>query len=123
MGQFIDSELDDPQFLLAAAAEIYEMRRARDDVLPGNIVGEPGWDILLALYVGRGRQVTVGETCRSSRIPASTALRWILALQAQDLVHCDPSESVSSLSIVSLTRKGGIMIDRCLKAMLRVSRG
>ncbi len=116
-----DSELDDPQFLLTAAAEIYEMRRARDHALPSGLASEPAWDILLALYIEQKGKITVGSACRGSGVPKSTALRWVSVLEAQGLVHCEATTS-SSVSLVWLTKQGRIMMERCLKAMLRVTR-
>jgi len=73
------NDLPHPEELLALAGKLIEARDIRSGCLPSSIFGEPGWDMLLALYRadGAGYRMTVSHMCRASQAPATTALRWI----------------------------------------------
>ena len=61
------------------AEKISTIRAARSGVFPAGLFGEPGWDMLLALYQASGAQqrMTVTHMCDASHAPTTTALRWI----------------------------------------------
>lgn len=65
--------------LLSLARRIYAARERRRNFLSGDILGEPAWDILLALYCanGAGHRLTVSNICDASGVPPTTALRWL----------------------------------------------
>lgn len=119
---FDDNDLDNPHLLATAAAEIYRMRRARDRLMPEGLMGEPGWDILLALYSEDSNGITVSSLCYGSAVPQSTALRWIGVLEAQGLVSRAEHHRDDRIALVSLTEQGRFIVERCLKAMLRSAR-
>lgn len=87
-----DNEFDSIANLnLAKALRHLRSRRARS--LPASILGEPGWDIMLELYIAttNGRRASVSDLCLGSDQPATTALRYIhrivddgLAIRAGD---------------------------------------
>jgi DNA-binding MarR family transcriptional regulator len=120
--QFDEKELDDPQLLSSAAAEIYRMRRARERHLPECFSGEPAWDMLLVLYSERPAKLPVSSVCYGSGVPLTTALRWIGALDEQGLVERTRHCSDGRIVLVSLTEQGSLMVERCLKAILSPSR-
>jgi DNA-binding MarR family transcriptional regulator len=120
---FEDAELSDPQLLSSAAAEVYRMRRARDRVMPAGLMGEPAWDILLALYSEEPGDLTVSSLCYGSGVPATTALRWIGVLDKAGLVERSRHQRDGRIMLVSLSADGRAMIERSLKAMLRAARG
>jgi DNA-binding MarR family transcriptional regulator len=119
---FENSELDNPQLLASAAAEIYRMRRARDRLMPQGLVGEPAWDILLALYSEEADKLTVSSVCYGSGAPNTTALRWIGVLTRQGLVERTQHPRDARVILLSLTDQGRLVLERSLKAMLRASR-
>jgi DNA-binding MarR family transcriptional regulator len=60
------------------AADLLAARAARKSVLPATLFGEPGFDMLLALYCNlEGRRLTVSNMYHISQVPDTTALRWI----------------------------------------------
>ena len=82
----LPSSIDRSRFARLARS-ILEQRQQRSRQLPAELFGEPGWTILLELYV-RG-PLSEGELCavaEESGIPASTASRWTLFLEEQELV-------------------------------------
>lgn len=79
------------------AKMVYAERRRRERVFAGYaIFGEPGWDILLDLYVAHGecREVSVSSACIAAEVPPTTALRWIRMLTDKGLLtrQLDPSD-------------------------------
>lgn len=115
------TEQDDHQLLASAAAELYRMRRARDRVLWSGLGGEPGWDMLLALYAEEPSKVPVSSLCYASAVPPTTAMRWIGVLEQQGLVQRVGHERDCSLKLVELTDKGRGMMKNSLRAMLRAA--
>jgi DNA-binding MarR family transcriptional regulator len=122
LSPFEDIELDDPQLLSSAAGEVYRMRRARDRVMPAGLMGEPAWDILLALYSEEPGDLTISSLCYGSGVPATTALRWIGVLEKEGLVERSRHQRDGRISLVSLSAEGRAIVERSLKAMLRAAR-
>lgn len=119
---FDDSEIDNPRLLSSAASELFRMRRARDQQIPSGIVGEPAWDMLLALYIEDPAGLPISSICYASGVPSSTGLRWIAALTKKGLVDREPHQRDRRVTLVSLTDLGRLMMERSLKAMLRAAR-
>ena len=65
--------------LLSLAKRIKMLRTIRSEFLPHGGLGEPIWDMLLALYIARGEgyQLTISSLCIESGVPPTTALRWV----------------------------------------------
>jgi DNA-binding MarR family transcriptional regulator len=120
---FEEVELDDPQLLSSAASEIYRMRRARDREMPDGVMGEPAWDILLALFAEEPAKLPVSTVCYGSGVPSTTALRWIGVLEAQGLLERTQHTRDARIVLLSLTDQGRLAMERSLNAMLRASRG
>lgn len=99
------------------------MRRARDRVMPEGLTGEPAWDILLALYSEEPGELTVSSVCHGSGVPPTTAARWIGVLASQGFLERTKHPRDDRVVLVSLTAKGRLIVERCLKAMLRANRG
>ena len=106
------------QRLTRAAAEIYRMRRERDRLMPAGLMGEPAWDMLLALYSEEPGKLPPSSLCYASGVPSSTALRWIEVLSQQGLVERTEHKRDPHLVLLSLTGKGRTIVERCLKAMV-----
>lgn len=76
--------------LLALARLMYAQRRRRCAIIGGpELFGEPGWDILLDLYIAyaQGKHVSVSSACIGSAAPPTTGLRWLGILQDEGLVE------------------------------------
>lgn len=86
----------------AAVRAHVRTRRLRARLLPGDLFGEPAWDILLDLYAAalEGRAVTVAEACIASAVPATAASRWLGKLAESGLIRrsgavAGPGETVA----------------------------
>lgn len=101
--------------LARRAAALLKVRRARNDLLGAAFFGEPAWDMLLALYVAEsnGTKTTVSGLA-GSECPHTTGLRWLQALEAEQLVKRAPSPTDKRMSFVALTPEAVEAIDRLL---------
>lgn len=83
--------------LVALARRIAKVRSARKELLPAAKLGEPGWDMILALYLAniRGERLTVSNVCAASDTPPTTAFRWLTRLIELDMVtrHNHPTDA------------------------------
>lgn len=88
-------------------------RRRRDDYLPTHIFGEPGWVMMLELYISSDEQrpVPVTSLCAMSGEPQSTALRWIAILEQEGLVFRSDASPDKRVRIVSLSLTGLELLD------------
>lgn len=119
---FKETDLDNPHLLSSAAAEIYRMRRARDQHLSDDLMGGPAWDMLLALYAEEPAKLPVSSICYASGLPTSTALRWLTVLESRGLVEKTELPRDKRISQVGLTGEGRCVMEDSLKAILRASR-
>lgn len=96
--------------LLGIAEAMYRERRLRAKLLPeaANVLEEPGWDILLDLFVAQiqGRRVSVTSACLAACVPVSTALRYVGLLEESGLVCRRPDERDGRRSHLVLTNRG-----------------
>jgi DNA-binding MarR family transcriptional regulator len=122
MPKIASCEFDEAQLLASAAAEIYGMRRARDQLMPPGLVGEPAWDMLLALYSEQPGCLSLTCLCHGSGVPSSSAHRWVRALEHEGFIERTSPPHGGSAPLLSLTKMGREIVERSLKAMLRVPR-
>ena len=73
----------------ALVRRIIKLRRDRERYLPGEILADPAWDILLDLTAARleGKAVPVSSLCIAAAVPTTTALRWIRSLTEAGLLQ------------------------------------
>ncbi len=73
---------------VAVAKQAIKMRRQRAKLFGVGLFAEPGWDILLELYVARAEdyKVTVGNACIAAAVPMSSALRWCQLLEDRRII-------------------------------------
>lgn len=105
----------------AVAENEYSSRAMRWEFVPGGLLGEPAWDILLDLYVqrARGRSVSIKSASVASQVPASTALRWISIVEAAGLVSRAGSETDRRIQFLDLTARGREAVEAYLAARAR----
>lgn len=74
--------------LLGRAKQIVELRRQRAQRFGKAMFGEPGWDMLLALYIGErhGGAQTIAHLTRFSGLSPALAERWLNVLLAEGLI-------------------------------------
>ena len=106
----------DPEVLTRLALAIYRDRAARAQELPAELLGEPAWDILLDLFIHgrRGRRISVTSACTASRVPPTTALRWIAMLVEIGLVSREEDLTDKRRAFLSLSDQGERAVTRLL---------
>jgi len=70
-----------------------------------DLFADPAWDMMLELLLARieRRPVSVSKLCLASRVPQTTALRWIFALVARGLLERSPDPGNGRRILVDLT--------------------
>jgi len=70
------------------ARHILALRRRRRDHFADVLFGEPGWELMLHLYVADAelRRLSVHDAMALLSVPTSTARRWIALLASEGLV-------------------------------------
>jgi DNA-binding MarR family transcriptional regulator len=111
---------NDPEQLIALARNSIRARRIRKGSLPGEMFGEPAWDMLLTLYVGSqsGARQTVSNLSRSSGSSPTTALRWIDYLEGQAFVARRASPTDRRITYVDLTDAGRNAVEEYFATLL-----
>lgn len=106
--------------LLSIAKFCKLVREERNSFFAPCMFGEPGWDLLLGLYVGEesGSTQTVSSLAKVSRTAISTADRWIDYLAEKELLDRRPSCDDRRTIVVSLTRGGRDALDRYFAQIL-----
>jgi len=84
---------------------LIKARRSRDCHFDPGLFADPAWDILLELYAAELGQVRVSVTslCIGAAVPATTALRWVNALEKKGMIRRTPDFSDARRTFVSLT--------------------
>lgn len=80
-----------PMTAVERAQALYELRRARALFFgsDADLFAEPAWDMLLDLFIarGRGHNLSISDTCVGAEVPPTTGLRWIGLLETRGLVE------------------------------------
>lgn len=114
------------------ARATYAQRRKRAVIFGDpELFGEPGWDILLDLYIAHAEEkaVSVSSACIGSASPPTTGLRWLGVLSDQGLVQREHDPDDQRRVLIQLTEKGLKAMDEyfsCAPSTLgdrRTSRG
>jgi DNA-binding MarR family transcriptional regulator len=111
----LTGELESPAVVVPASRETL-VKRARQSLndrrrrarqFGSGMFGEPGWDMLLILYLEQDRKrLTVSALTDGSGIAATTALRWLGYLQSQGLVFRREHPTDARAAFVELSDKG-----------------
>jgi DNA-binding MarR family transcriptional regulator len=89
----------------AVARLIITTRDLRDRTLPGMRFTDPAWDILLDLFIAtrRGQALTVSDVGLASRVPHTTALRWVDYLIDKGALESEPDSNDKRRRLIRLT--------------------
>jgi len=111
---------DSPFSLGELARLILIARRNRTRHFNKAMLGEPAWDMLLALYVteSSGPRKSVSRLSSMSGAPATTALRWLDYLAKEQLVARSPNPTDKRVEFVMLTDKGRSTLEQYLSETL-----
>jgi hypothetical protein len=108
------------------ARQHYRERRIRGKVFGGeSMFGEPAWDILLDLFIAtrEQRKVSVMSACIGSAVPSTTALRWITALERENLISREDDPDDARRTYVVLTERGYDAMTEYFEAASKSIRG
>lgn len=96
------------------AREEYEERGRRQQHFESDLFGEPCWDILLDLYIANAeaKDLPVTSLTIGSRVPASTALRWITVLAERGYIERYRAEHDGRVNLCRLSAKAKDGLDR-----------
>lgn len=105
--------------LTELACRIYEARRARARFLSLSLLGEPVWDMLLALYcfAALGRRMSVSSLRFASGVPQTTALRWVGIMEERDLVERSKDDHDRRKTYLALSDQGKAIMQRYLRSI------
>src|SRR5206468_3604882 len=95
----------DSRATLEFALKIRAAREMRRMYLSPAIFGEPGWDMLLSLFIAEfdGPRLSVGRLTALSGAPSTTALRWLDYLQKERLVSRERNPTDARSDFIGLT--------------------
>jgi DNA-binding MarR family transcriptional regulator len=112
------AELNEDE-LTELACRIYESRRQRTRFLSTSLLGEPVWDMLLALYCfsSRGKRMSVSSLCYASGVPSTTALRWVSVMEERDLIERSKDQHDARRTYLRLTGQGKRVMERYLRSI------
>ena len=104
-------DLIDP--LVLQAEKILTQRQSRMLMLDPDLLGEPGWDILLAAYIagGKGHACMVDQMAADLNLSERLAQRWVAILAEHDLLE-------SRDNLVVLTTKAEKILSDLFKLQL-----
>jgi hypothetical protein len=99
---------------VANAKSAYDERRRRLQYLPGELLGEPAWDMLLDLFIRTctGQRTSVTAACIGSGAPVTTGLRYVDQLTREGFIqrHTDRADArrswltLSASTVETMTR-------------------
>lgn len=105
---------------LRRAKLIYAIRRRRDAAAGvGGLFGEPGWDILLDVFIAQKgrREIQVSSVCIEAGVPSTTILRWLSRLEQDGLIYRASDNVDGRRRFVRLTEAGEALMSRVLGAI------
>ncbi|HET7605954.1 MAG TPA: hypothetical protein VFK28_07780 [Sphingomicrobium sp.] len=88
--------------------------RQRSDYLPGELMSDPAWGMLLELLHAEieQRQMTVPDLCTASTAAPGNAARWLKALEERSLVTRRANPHEAATPFVELTPRAGAALRR-----------
>jgi DNA-binding MarR family transcriptional regulator len=99
------------------AKHLLALRARRVEFVSADLLGEPAWDMLLALFVANleKRRISVSEVALTSGVPTTTALRWMDVLQNKGLIRRIASPDDARVTYVVLEADGHAQMAAYLK--------
>lgn len=96
---------------------IYDKRTNRSKFISSEMLGEPAWDMLLELFMqyAGGAKVSTTSLCIASRVPVTTALRYVKLLEDAGLIEKSLASYDRRVTLVSLTEKGAVSVGAYLE--------
>ena len=81
-------ETSDTEAAVTKAETIVSERKARYSIIHRDLLGEPGWDMLLYVFIARHRNLSSGmsDLARAANLEIDIAKRWAEMLVKHDLL-------------------------------------
>lgn len=113
----LDALVEDREVLVLAKAA-HDDRRIRGTYFRSDLFGEPGWDILLDLFIQQrvGRRISVTAACIGSGAATTTALRYLNLLIEDGLIQREGDPNDGRRSWLKLTPEAVETMTEYLKA-------
>jgi DNA-binding MarR family transcriptional regulator len=95
--------------LVDLARKIYETRQARSQYFQNSLLGEPAWDMLLALFclpLARWGKMTVSRLSQAAGLSLTTGLRWSKMMEQKGLINRTSDPLDARRIFVTLSSKG-----------------
>jgi len=95
--------------LAELASKLLDSRRKRARFFHDSLLGEPGWDMLLALFClpcANWKGLTVSGLSEAAQLPLTTSVRWSKVMERQGLIDRRPDPLDARKIFVALTEKG-----------------
>lgn len=120
-----------PEFTLPPAAAVaveaasvraaIRIRRLREQFVDRDMLGEPGWDILLDLFRAELEQqrVSVSSLCIAAAVPPTTALRWITGMTEAGMLQRHADTRDRRRAFVSLAEGASVAMRNYFAALQR----
>lgn len=97
-----------------AVTQFVKAWRVRTSYLPSELLLDPAWAMLLELLQAeiQGRRVSFGRLCKVSALSASSAARWLNALESRELVLRRAEAENDENEFVELSPRGSSILRR-----------
>lgn len=98
---------------------VLRARIERTDYFSSRLFSEPAWDMLLELYAAHlmQRRLAVKDLCVASRVPQTTALRWITVLKSEGLIYARSDPLDARRTFLEFTPEGCVAMMRYFTAI------
>ena len=105
-----------PDERLTTAIAWARVREERDRIFGADLFFDPAWNILLDLYISerKGLMVSISSMCIASKVPSTTALRWLTLIEKRGLIGRRPDDYDRRRSFLFLTDDGRKKIEAAL---------
>jgi hypothetical protein len=97
-----------PLELVSFARRLARARQERERFFPSELLGEPGWSLMLDLFVAHheGRMVNTSGACFGANVAQTTGLRWLDKLDAAGLITRRPHPQDTRFVMIALSPDG-----------------
>lgn len=109
LGDYAHLSWEEQKRLTDYARDMYRARRLRARAFGDeSLFGEPAWDLMLDLFIAESEEkpLSVTAACIGAAVPTSTALRWIVILEARGLVRRENDPTDARRVFLHLTPHG-----------------
>ena len=98
------------------ARRLLDISRQAENMFDGTLLSNPGWDILLDLFIQRseGKRISIISVCIAANAPTSTVLRYIEAMMDSGAIVKIPSLDESETLLIDLSEAAYARMNKIL---------